>query len=150
MVRLTKVEMAANKLRYTDVLDMAELLISRMSPAIPCKGLTCEANCCVADLTITWIEYYYLSKHPDFDPQDNGSMCPCLKDGLCTVYSNRPLECRLYNRIDEIIGMGCGYPHKMDKEYIVIRELLYRAVWSVNGDADERTIAEWHKEGTVW
>jgi len=90
-------------------LEMLYVLMDDLAKAVhpytPCrKG--CNA-CCHYQVSVSEIEIRYIEKHTKHRRKKNhpvsyefdGSPCPFLKNGECTVYSVRPFVCRRHHAL---------------------------------------------------
>ena len=76
-----------------------------LSPHFPCK-IGCSA-CCYYDVLITTFEAEYIMlktnrqiNREDNYTKNNNSICPFLKDSVCSIYEQRPMICRMYHTLD--------------------------------------------------
>lgn len=115
------------------------------------KCQMCNA-CCndTENFTITRMEFERLRGKEYFNPESKGT-CVFLSDKGCSVYEDRPIECRIYNVIDDRIFV---HSLKVDEETLPERELAIReAVYTLlkyenlqkTGDTRRLTIREWLK-----
>jgi uncharacterized protein len=73
-------------------------------PTIECKGL-CSDAC--HHIAMTNLEHEHIESTHGTDIQMTDSPCPALDFmGRCSVYSDRPLICRLWGLVE---GMECHY-----------------------------------------
>lgn len=147
MERLCKMDMMKEGFSYEDLLAMVEEAVEEMKPKdLKCLEEKCPASCCLVPPTITEMEFDHLKPFITSVTGYESGACPLLADGLCSVYEARPVECRLYNRIDKVVGVGCGNKMTLPDSYLVVRGLIYQFLWFMNGGTTEKHISQWAKE----
>jgi uncharacterized protein len=91
-------------------------LYKQIPVTIKCQGL-CQESC--GPIAMTEVEFERISETSGTTPCINESgICSLLKDGKCSVYSIRPVICRLFGLIESMkCPFGCvPTPRYLTKE----------------------------------
>lgn len=106
------------------------VLLDALEKELSVNGCTMCGNCCHFDppMTITDEEYERLSHH-EHKNNESGT-CPYLDGAKCSVYEDRPIECRLHNVFDSRVYDECDSRETavMPDWALAIRELVYCAL----------------------
>ena len=103
-------------------------------PRLECQG-KCQAAC--GPILMSRLEWVRIVEQVGFAPKAVTLTCPMLgRDGQCTVYSIRPMICRLWGLVE---GLPCEWGCRPSK-YLTDqegRELLARMALFSRRDGDE-------------
>lgn len=139
--RKDKVDLFSEKLSIQRLFQLVDTITAGESKCVGC-GMCCGHR---GELTLTDVEYLLIK---DGSPhRDDGVFCRFLtEDNQCSVYENRPIECRLYNVIDREIFVDCSPNPRETKpiKYLAIRELVYRALFFISTTI--KPMKEWFPE----
>jgi hypothetical protein len=146
MRRLSKSEIAQTQLSLPELYELTEQALSDL-PKPPCAARTCN-GCCWSPPTITDAEFEYIQDHVQLQDIRPAAEPWCRfydeTTGGCQIYSVRPLECRLVAVLDRYRFNCCApaaQPELMPDWAVLLRELLYRALYQLNGNVGETHIS---------
>ena len=146
MRRLSKSEISQTQLSLPELYELTEQALTDL-PKPPCAARTCN-GCCWSPPTITDAEFAYIQDHVRLQDIRPAAEPWCRfydeKTGGCQIYSVRPLECRLVAVLDRYRFNCCApaaQPELMPDWALLLRELLYRALYQLNGNVGETHIS---------
>jgi hypothetical protein len=146
MRRFSKAELGRTSLSLPELYQLTEEALSDL-PKPPCAARTCN-GCCWSPPTITDTEFAYIQKNIQLEQIKPASEPWCRfydeKTGGCQIYPIRPLECRLVAVLDTYRFLCCApaaQPELMPPWATLLRELLYRTLYSINGGNSETHIS---------
>jgi Fe-S-cluster containining protein len=74
-------------------------------PAIDCQR-KCSSSC--GPIAMSRVEWARIVKKKGYEPKATSITCPLLVGGLCSVYSIRPMICRLWGLVEDMrCPWGC-------------------------------------------
>jgi Putative zinc- or iron-chelating domain len=145
MRRLSKSEISHSRLTLSELYELTDEALADM-PKPPCSARTCN-GCCWSPPTITEAEFVHIQEHVNLENVAPASEPWCRfyeeATGACRIYPVRPLECRLVAVLDTYRFNCCApaaQPEPMPPSAVLLRELLYRTLYQVNGGVEETHI----------